>query len=592
MINTLQKNIDALEDVSFLLRQYEKCSWIDHDVSENKSIREYVEEELNKVRTEKYDLEELSRKLKGRSIPLMVGIVGGFSTGKSTFINSLLREEILGVDIKPATAQITELVYGSEKKIYKILSDESLEEISYDDYKRWSLHNNEEVLNEKINGFRVVYPSDILNNITIIDTPGFSSQSKDDDLITESWIEKLDVLIWLFDANKVGDSQEIDRIKKYSHKNIIAVINKIDLKSPSVRDKIKNDLMAAYADFKRVFFYSAAKITKTRAQHAVVEAQLDQLKAQIISQMLKKENIDVNVTSKWIQIKNGELIQEIPLERLKDNKFEIYEEELLDEFKMLSKQQNDILKAIHQNNLQCLVDNQKHVKQSICVKLENDIIGFLDSEMVRIEKLFESCDSFFCNKLDQLYEPFYKHLFEKLFNEVFEFVVDTGFFSDTTHFKVRKKYHDNAAEKLREFLSPIFNRFKYDVLRRYRDTLKRFELSDKTMDEVSDLLRNNKDNSSLVDSLVDSCIMNSVDGVCSLINLASFYANGEEIENKNNEKDYWKYRLDDVIPDETLRKMIYDIVFEDLLSIYVNRYGQLKEFYDYAKEELKVIQSI
>ncbi|QNU23465.1 dynamin family protein [Geobacillus zalihae] len=49
--------------------------------------------------------------------PCIVMVAGEFKTGKSTFINALLGEEVLTSDVIPATAVVTKLTYGKKREV-------------------------------------------------------------------------------------------------------------------------------------------------------------------------------------------------------------------------------------------------------------------------------------------------------------------------------------------------------------------------------------------------------------------------------------------------------------------------------------------
>src|SRR5207248_1871544 len=48
--------------------------------------------------------------------PLLVTVMGEFNSGKSTFVNALLGEEVAPMGITPTTATINVLKYGAERK--------------------------------------------------------------------------------------------------------------------------------------------------------------------------------------------------------------------------------------------------------------------------------------------------------------------------------------------------------------------------------------------------------------------------------------------------------------------------------------------
>lgn len=71
------------------------------------------------------ELTELATSIENQE--LLVPVIGGFSSGKSSLINSFLGSNVLGVAITPQTAIATELRYSSEEKIEAIKDDESID---------------------------------------------------------------------------------------------------------------------------------------------------------------------------------------------------------------------------------------------------------------------------------------------------------------------------------------------------------------------------------------------------------------------------------------------------------------------------------
>ena len=52
---------------------------------------------------------------------ITVPLIGGFSTGKSSILNTLIDKELLSTGIMPETAVPTELFYGQDNVIYYFL---------------------------------------------------------------------------------------------------------------------------------------------------------------------------------------------------------------------------------------------------------------------------------------------------------------------------------------------------------------------------------------------------------------------------------------------------------------------------------------
>jgi len=99
-------------------------------------------------------------------------VVGEVKSGKSSFINALLGEDVCEVAPDPCTAVIQELVYGEERS-KTILGD------------FWE---------------RVSLPKSALQEITIVDTPGTNSILRNHQTITENYVPKSDLVIFVFPA--------------------------------------------------------------------------------------------------------------------------------------------------------------------------------------------------------------------------------------------------------------------------------------------------------------------------------------------------------------------------------------------------------
>jgi len=185
--------------------------------------------------------------IKDEAKPLNIAVVGNFSTGKSTFINSLLGEELLGMQIEPSTAKITHLRFGEKFKIQKIHKDNSTEEITKEQFQNLSVHDSVENKKTKIkelesvSHFQIFYNNSILNKINIYDTPGFSSTDSTDDILTKEWIKKADLLLWLVDINEGGKDDEIKNFNSFTDKHKYIILNKADTKQIDKRINIQNN---------------------------------------------------------------------------------------------------------------------------------------------------------------------------------------------------------------------------------------------------------------------------------------------------------------------------------------------------------------
>lgn len=173
-----------------------------------------------------------------------VAFVGEFSAGKTSIVNRLLQEGDphaiqLPVSSKATTAIPTYISgrKGGGKATYRFYTPDSiLKEISEDTFRRVSKEVLEEVggVSSMIKYFVMAYANKGLERLSILDTPGFSSQDKEDEPRTMEVINECDALFWVVDVNNGQlNSRSIRVIRQYLHKPLYIIINKVDTKSQS-----------------------------------------------------------------------------------------------------------------------------------------------------------------------------------------------------------------------------------------------------------------------------------------------------------------------------------------------------------------------
>lgn len=173
-----------------------------------------------------------------------VAFIGEFSAGKTSIVNRLLQDGDphaiqLPVSSKATTAIPTYISgrKGGGKATYRFYTPDSiLKEISEDTFRRVSKEVLEEVggVSSMIKYFVMAYANKGLERLSILDTPGFSSQDKEDEPRTMEVINECDALFWVVDVNSgTLNTRSIRVIHQYLHKPLYIIINKVDTKSPS-----------------------------------------------------------------------------------------------------------------------------------------------------------------------------------------------------------------------------------------------------------------------------------------------------------------------------------------------------------------------
>jgi len=149
------------------------------------------------------DQTTLSRSIQQLDELFLLVIVGEFNSGKSAFINALLGRAVLKEGVTPTTSQINVLKYGetSQRRIQEA-----------------HLH----ILAE---------PLDTLRQINIVDTPGTNAIIQEHQTITEEFVPRADLVLFITSADRPFTESErsfMSQIKAWG-KKVIIVINKIDI---------------------------------------------------------------------------------------------------------------------------------------------------------------------------------------------------------------------------------------------------------------------------------------------------------------------------------------------------------------------------
>ena len=110
---------------------------------------------------------ELHQAIEDFQAPLQVMVMGSFSTGKSSFINALLGEDVTAVGALPTTAIITKLSHGENKEVVVHYLDETEKTYPVADFLGMVDENSQawKDLREKISYVDRFLPLDILGSI-------------------------------------------------------------------------------------------------------------------------------------------------------------------------------------------------------------------------------------------------------------------------------------------------------------------------------------------------------------------------------------------------------------------------------------------
>lgn len=173
-----------------------------------------------------------------------VALGGGFSTGKSSFINSILKNKILPSEIDPSTSVPTYVISGKEEIASAINVFNKKVDLQLDDVKIIS-HGFSSEYNVKfghiLETIFIETPSQPYHAISLLDTPGYSKPDsenysiKTDENIARTQLNSSNYILWFVSAEEgTITDEDIKFISSLNREIPIAVIiNKSDKKTES-----------------------------------------------------------------------------------------------------------------------------------------------------------------------------------------------------------------------------------------------------------------------------------------------------------------------------------------------------------------------
>ena len=145
----------------------------------------------------------------------LVVIAGEFNSGKSAFINALLGDAVLDTGVTPTTADVTILRYGEQKQTSRTEKGQLVVEL----------------------------PNTLLEDLSIVDTPGTNAILREHEELTTDFIPRSDLVLFVTSVDRPFTESErkfLESIRDWG-KKIVIVINKIDIaENPQDLEKVRN----------------------------------------------------------------------------------------------------------------------------------------------------------------------------------------------------------------------------------------------------------------------------------------------------------------------------------------------------------------
>ena len=148
------------------------------------------------------DVERLASLVNDMDELFLLVVVGEYNSGKSTFINALLGDEVFAMGDLPTTRAISILRYGEA--------------------------GAPEAIGEHLQLFH--YPLEVLHDLDIVDTPGTNSIERMEEEITRQFVPRADLVLFVTSLLQPLTASELDfltHIREWG-KKVVFVVNGID----------------------------------------------------------------------------------------------------------------------------------------------------------------------------------------------------------------------------------------------------------------------------------------------------------------------------------------------------------------------------
>jgi len=289
-------------------------------------------------------------KLIGKNI---VALGGGFSSGKSSFLNALMKKPVLPADIDPSTSVPTYIVSGKKHEVIGInvfdtkvaMEPRDIQRIAHG-FGEIEDDNDEKVtdavtLGHVLNNIFFSTPLHQYGNIAFLDTPGYSKpdsekySAKTDGQIAKGQLNSSNYILWFIQADAGTITEEDIKFINTLHEDIpkLIIINKAD-------KKVLKDLQDIIHKVESTLKIKGVKYIGAYAFTSKMEQITDDSLREFIDKDMEKINAQIEEWNQQVYESNFARNFKILFVRCRD----FYEEEIEEERRKLTRLNTSITK--------------------------------------------------------------------------------------------------------------------------------------------------------------------------------------------------------------------------------------------------------
>lgn len=206
-------------------------------------------------------------------------VIGEFSKGKSTFLNSLFGKRLLPSKVTPTTALLNKIIYKEQQSIIvsangqeHVIPEETFKKLiapkepKSDDHEAFVAYQKQIDTLNQIDQVTIGYPLPFLSNgICIYDTPGFNDLDENRSQLTNTIIPQSDAVIFMLNARRQLSQSERsfleNRVLTQDLGKLFFVINfKDQLDSEADVERVRQEVLShlpSKIEQPKLFFISA-----------------------------------------------------------------------------------------------------------------------------------------------------------------------------------------------------------------------------------------------------------------------------------------------------------------------------------------------
>jgi GTPase Era involved in 16S rRNA processing len=208
----------------------------------------YIIDTIENV-TEKFGLVSLERQLEAtqtllsQNPPIDIAVLGQFKAGKSSFLNSLLGQNVLPVGVIPVTTAITRLQYGEKEQITVRHFDGTVTSAPLADIDEYISEAKNPDNSKNVAFVDIELPTlQKYAGLRLVDTPGMGSVYKYHQSTAENWLPEVGTALLAVSADRPLSENDLALISELTAHtpNIIILLTKADLLSAGQQSEVIN----------------------------------------------------------------------------------------------------------------------------------------------------------------------------------------------------------------------------------------------------------------------------------------------------------------------------------------------------------------